>query len=371
VTLFSLIPPVGEPISRRRSEELLEWPRGWSATYLGSGTQALAFGLSSLRPRQAERNEVVLPAYTCPAVVSAIDFCGLRAVLVDLAPDSPFPAEQALIDAVGPRTAAVVAVNFLGVPPPYRTLAEAAASRGAAVLYDCCQGWPSAQELEGWSAVALSFGRGKPVSVTTGGAWLTRSASPAATQQLAPGRAGSLNSRIRIHNLALHPNVFWWLEKLPFLHVGATRYVELAGLERMSPDGMRLLRTNVTRVANAEPGELQRKLCGASEDELAGSFTFPAQVREVALSRSLLRIPLLARTPRLRDEALAALRGVGVGASALYQHAMPDIAGLEGRFERTVPGADGFARRLLTLPTLKGRSRADCDRVMQFLRMNR
>jgi dTDP-4-amino-4,6-dideoxygalactose transaminase len=79
----------------------------------------------------------------------------------------------------------------------------------------------------------------------------------------------------------------------------------------------------------------------------------------------------LARTPRLRDEALAALRGVGVGASALYQHAMPDIAGLEGRFERTVPGADGFARRLLTLPTLKGRSRADCDRVMQVLRRTR
>lgn len=366
--MFSLIPPVGEPIGRRRSEELIEWPPGWSATYLGSGTQALAFGLSSLRPRQPERDEVILPAYTCPAVISAIDFCGLRPVLVDLEPASPFPAEQALIDALGARTAAVVAVNFLGVAPPYETLASAAASRGAAVVYDCCQGWPSAQELAGWSAVALSFGRGKPVSVTTGGAWLARGASPGGTEQLAAGRAGSLDSRIRIHNLALHPNVFWWLEKLPFLHVGATRYVELTRLERMSPDGLRLLGTNVTRVANAEPGRLQRELCEAIEDGSMGSFTFPDHVREVALRRSLLRIPLLARTERLRDETLAALRGAGVGASALYQHALPDIAGLEGRFARAVPGADGFARRLLTIPTLKSRSRADCDRVMQVLR---
>ena len=162
--------------------------------------------------------------------------------------------------------------------------------------------------------------------------------------------------------------MFWWLEKLPFLHVGATRYVQLTGLERMSRDGSRLLRTNVARVANAEPGELQRELCVALEDELAGSFTLPRHVREVALRRSLLRIPLLARTERLRDATLAALRGVGVGASALYQHAIPDIEGLEGRFERTVPGADGFARRLLTIPTLKRRSRADCGRVMQVLR---
>ena len=366
--MFSLIPPVGEPIGRRRSEELPEWPAGWTATYLGSGTQALAFGLNSLRPRQAERNEVVLPAYTCPAVVSAIDFCGLRPVLVDLEPDSPFPAEQALIDATGPRTAAVVAVNFLGVPPPYTALVDAVVSRGAVVVYDCCQGWPSAQDLAGWSAVALSFGRGKPVSVTTGGAWLARGASPAATDQLAAGRPGSLDSRIRIHNLALHPNVFWWLEKLPFLHVGATRYAALAGLEEMSRDGLRLLGTNVTRVTNAEPGELQRELCAALKNGSQGSFTFPEHVREAALRRSLLRIPLLARTERLRDEMLSVLRAAGVGASALYQHALPDIAGLEGRFQHIVPGADGFARRLLTIPTLKSRGGAACARVMQVLR---
>ena len=118
--MFSLIPPVGEPIGRRRSDEPPKWPPGWSATYLGSGTQALAFGLSRVRPPQAGRDEVVLPAYTCPALISAIDFCGLRPVLVDLEPDSPFPAEQALMDAVGPRTAVVVAVNFLGVAPPNR-----------------------------------------------------------------------------------------------------------------------------------------------------------------------------------------------------------------------------------------------------------
>lgn len=368
--MFSLIPPVGEPIGRRRSEELPEWPAGWNATYLGSGTQALAFGLASLRPRQQERDEVVLPAYTCPAVISAIDFCGLRPVLVDLEPDSPFPTEQALIDALGPRTAALVAVNFLGVAPPYKALAGAAASRGVAVVYDCCQGWPSAAELADWPAVALSFGRGKPVSVTTGGAWLSR-ASPAPTAQLAAGRPGSLDSRIRIHNLALRPGVFWWLEKLPFLHVGATRYAPLTGLERMSADGLKLLGTNMTRVANAAPGELQRELGTALEKELADSFSFPRHVRETALRRPLLRIPVLARTEGLRDATLAALRGAGIGASALYQHALPAVDGLEGRFERAVPGADGFARRLLTLPTLKGRGRADCDRVMQVLRRTR
>jgi hypothetical protein len=234
--------------------------------------------------------------------------------------------------------------------------------------------------LAQWSGAAVSFGRGKPVSVTTGGAWLARTArpdekllQPAVPADALPGSSSSsMDWRIRVHNVALHPRVFWWLEKLPFLHVGATRYVRLPGLESMNAAATKLLPANVARATNTAVGELQQEVALTLRNGLAPAFRFPAHVQDTAARKPLLRIPLLAGNRTIRDDALKSLRRAGVAASALYRTALPGVAGLEAlsHVAKSVPVADDFAGRLLTLPTLSGRSRKQWLRVLHVLLTN-
>ena len=90
------IRPVGEPIPRPAdvsllADEPIKIP-GYRCEYLRSGTQALTLAVRSATSRSGadERRRVLLPAYTCPDLVSAIELAGGVAVLVDLERDRPF-----------------------------------------------------------------------------------------------------------------------------------------------------------------------------------------------------------------------------------------------------------------------------------------
>ena len=48
-----------------------------------SGTSALMVALRTLQKIAPARNEVIMPAYTCPLVAMAISQCGLQARLCD------------------------------------------------------------------------------------------------------------------------------------------------------------------------------------------------------------------------------------------------------------------------------------------------
>src|SRR6185295_2502270 len=115
---------------------------------------------------------VIVPAYCCPDVISAVLFAGARPVLVDLEAETPWMDLTQVSDRLGSSTVAVVAVNFLGVPEraaPLRKLADAA---GALLVDDCAQFFPLEAAEREWllgDFVVLSFGRGKPLSLLGGG----------------------------------------------------------------------------------------------------------------------------------------------------------------------------------------------------------
>ena len=364
----SQLPPVGEPIVRAvpGAPDSIAAPwAGAGARFYASGTAALAAAIAAARRLTHGRTRVVLPAYGCPALVAATLWAGGRPVLVDLEPDRPQlalePLERALEQG---DVAAVIAVNFLGLPERLQALAARCAAHATRLIHDSAQAVPLAPTPAVADVVVYSFGRGKPVGVTGGGVAVARDTEIARWLPGAgPGRGlrqADAWQRLRVtaHNLALRPSMFGLLSAVPVLHIGGTRYAPLAGLGPMAPALQALLPANLARYRRsaAAPQALIRDALTGSARLQAAIVDLPRRLDATGTDIRLLRYPVLLRDRTTRERALAALRRAGLGASALYGVSLPRVEGMvetvcaAGPF----PAAERFAARLLTLPTHSG-----------------
>lgn len=374
------LPPVGEPIHLRRAAVApAEWSAPRHAVYLQSGTAALALLLVALARRAkaagSVASEVLLPAYGCPDIVSAVAHAGLRARLVDLGADSPFPSPDHWRAAIGANTLALVTVGFQGMRDPFTASAAYAAGLGSgAFIEDDCQVHPMAAVRIPGHSLALSFGRGKPVSLMHGGAAL-------ASEELAPwlpspaSAAGQwrefarLGITTRLYNVLRAPWAYGWVTRLPGLGVGETRYKQLHAIEAMNARAQACLDP---RMGWQDPRRRQLQLL--LREKLAA---IPRNVLAADLWREcgdeqdwLLRYPLLLGTRALRDTANTRLNAAGLGASTMYGRPLNSFDGIASALAGTqaVPEATAFANRLLTLPLHEDVRADDVERVCATLR---
>ena len=117
---------------RAFEEAVTEYVGCTSAVAASSGTAGLALALAALE--MPAGSEVILPTYTCPAVLKAVRAVDAVPVLCDVGEHwnmTPETAERQL----SPRTGAVIVVSTFGInnpPGPYREL-------GVPIIEDCCQ----------------------------------------------------------------------------------------------------------------------------------------------------------------------------------------------------------------------------------------
>jgi dTDP-4-amino-4,6-dideoxygalactose transaminase len=151
------------------------------ALLCGSGTFAVELALRALRIGPSD--EVLLASYDYPGNFLCIHAVGAQPVLVDVATHHWNLSLDALADAAGPTTRAVIASHLHGGMVPMRELMAWAGSRSIAVVEDAAQ-VPGAR-LQGrlagtWGdAGVLSFGGSKLLSAGRGGALLTAHAAVA------------------------------------------------------------------------------------------------------------------------------------------------------------------------------------------------
>jgi len=97
--LFYSLPPAGQKIPFKElikclaknlhattdmtNEAIKQYLGNNHVLYLSSGRAALWLYLKTVSIRRPERKEVIIPAYTCPSVVSAVLKAGLTPVLCD------------------------------------------------------------------------------------------------------------------------------------------------------------------------------------------------------------------------------------------------------------------------------------------------
>lgn len=147
------------------------------AVGVGNGLDALRLSLAALGVGPGD--EVIVPGHTFIATWLAVDAVGATPVAVDVLPDAPQLDPAAVLAAVTPRTAAIVAVHLYGSPAPMRQLRDLADRHGLALVEDAAQAHGA--RLEGRRAgglgdiAAFSFYPGKNLGALGDGGAVTTS----------------------------------------------------------------------------------------------------------------------------------------------------------------------------------------------------
>jgi dTDP-4-amino-4,6-dideoxygalactose transaminase len=370
--MFYQLPPVGNRVcldSRPDDEAAMQAVIGTATVrYYQCGTAALAASMAAAIQRKRVANpEVLMPAYGCPDLVSAAVKAGAQPVLVDLEADRPWMNLELVAAGITQETVAVVAASLCGIPERLAELRKLTSAAGVSLIEDSAQLFPGGDIKADWQGdlVVLSFGRGKPVNMLGGGAVLCRDAALSDFLPVlpppAPGLLRCLPYRLKanLYNLLISPHLYWLLRLFPFLHIGETRYHELADIQPLDSCRRGYLAANVARYRSrnlATQANISEMLAGQSSSAIVN---LPV-VCEVAEEQLLLRYPCLVETG-LRGKLLDFLEKHGLGASTMYPATLPGIEGLEDLLsgQGPFPEAERFASRFLTLPTHAGVRAAD------------
>jgi len=372
LSLSDLLAPIsqveGDKSDRFFFETLLTQQfQACSTLAVASGRTALRLILETLKanPISKKKQEIVLPAYTCPVLVKVIYDAGLNPVLCDIDDTNlEFDGEQ-LNSLVSDKTLAIINVHPFGIPLRTNFIIEIAKQHGVFFIDDICQALGS--DIQG-QPVGLngkisftSFGPGKSLSLGGGGAVFVNDASLGDSIKeeaedssnefplIDDNFVGSTNSWLRLiaYNTIFQPKG-WWIATRMHLHKmgddsrnwGYTnKWLSIS----QSRIGLRALdhldKKNAIRIKNARM--LQNRLADYRN------------IRHVEIHKQskpiYLRYPIIVQNPQSREMIFDALWQAGIGVGKMYRKTLaewfPELN------IRNFPGATNIAENLITLPT--------------------
>lgn len=106
------------------------------AVAVSNGTAALHAAMHALGIGPGD--EVIVPAMTFAASANCVVYRGAVPVFADVEPDTLLIAPECVESKIGPRTRAVIAVDYAGQPCDYRALRDITARHGLALVADAC-----------------------------------------------------------------------------------------------------------------------------------------------------------------------------------------------------------------------------------------
>jgi perosamine synthetase len=347
------------------------------AFLVSSGTAALTITLMALKARasaagRSQRNDVVIPAYTCFSVPAAVVKAGLQPVLCDVDPTSfDFDHDQ-LERTLNDRTLCVVAHHLFGFPAAMSRLRTLCRAHGAMLVEDAAQAMGAecdGRRLGTLGDVGLfSLGRGKNITCGGGGIIVTRSRPIAKAiadhyrRLRVPSVADQALDFIQILLMAIfvRPWLYWVPAAMPFLGLGQTTFPARIRLRRLSGLQAGLLHSWRSRLAESNQGRA----------ETAAYFVrrLPARFANED-PRPWLRLPIVAVSARERARVYSASQKRGLGLSLAYPAPINEIPEMRPTFAgQHFPSARTLSERLLTLPTHHWLSEKDKHAIVQLCR---
>jgi perosamine synthetase len=340
------------------------------ACLVSSGRAALTMILQALAAI-SPRRRVVVPAYTCFSVPAAVVRAGMELDVCDIDPDTlDFDWDQleALISEATPLC--VISTHLFGLPADVPRTRRLCGPRGVFVVEDAAQAFAVVRD-GGWVGTAgdvgfFSFGRGKNVSASGGGAIVTKSAELgralervcAALPPMRPLSGFTALAEAAVTSLLVHPRFYWLPSRLPFLRLGTTLYSTAFDIGRLSGTQVGLLRDWETRAALSN---------GARASRVDALRALPGAVLPPAGSVCL-RLPVVCRSTEVRDRLCGSESGRRLGLSPMYPTAVTDIPELHDALgDRDVPRARELAGRLLTVPVHPLVSENDIDAIAELI----
>ena len=391
------VAPAGAPIGSR---DVLRWLRTWTrlgeagselrsticleldrrhCSLVSTGRAGLTILLSALKSLASpDRDEVILPSYTCYSVAASTVCARLRPRIVDIDRRTlDFDLEK-LGNTDFRRVLAIVPTSLYGLPAQLSRIARIARQHDVFLVDDAAQslgatldGRPSG----GWGdAGILSFDKGKAISAIEGGAIVTDAAAigTAIREQMSglhrPGltKATQHAAKLGAYLVCLRPGLYWIPNAIPGLGLGQTHYrtdfalqLESRWLAALASTMWPRLREFTTaRIANAE------RYRSGIPDTASLSNVEPVE----GARPSYLRFPVLVNEPSLRARLLRDLDRAGIGATGSYPRSIADVPEVQQHqaCEADAKVGRAVAASIITLPTHPFVSSRDVDRAIDI-----
>lgn len=161
-------------------EQIIRHATGSTYCVLGPSGRALLFNLIKMlsEKHDQQRNEVLLPGYTCYSVAAAAVKAGMKIRFYDLDPQTLNPVTDSLEANCTNKTLAVLSQHLFGIPTEINTIEKIAAEKGAYHIEDAAQAFGNRHNEKPLGTNGdfglFSFGRGKMLPLGGGGALISQ-----------------------------------------------------------------------------------------------------------------------------------------------------------------------------------------------------
>jgi len=339
---------------------------------VSSGKAALALILKGLQG-MSKRKKVIIPAYTCYSVPSAVAMTGLDIVLCDIVPetlDYDFVELEKLAD---DDTLCIISTHLFGIPSDVCRILDIGRRRGIYIIEDAAQamGAVSGGKKLGTlgDAAFFSLGRGKNITCGSGGIIVTSS--------------DEINLNINKHYLELrkeplgeyviniievflmkifmNPYYFWFPSALPFLNIGETTYYKTFPMHRLNGFKAGLLQRWKDKL---EKYNNTRYLIG---QYYINQLELKKRVPIYSGDYYYLRFPLYMNHGRTKDNICNRYKYLGV--SPMYPDSINNIMEIREKFGGSrCKQAEVIAKTLFTLPTHQLIKEYDKVRISELIK---
>lgn len=347
----------GEGIVKRFEDELKSFYQVGYCFAVSSGKAALVLILQALHEIYPERDEVLIPAYTCYSVPSAIIRAGFRVRLCDMAPGTlDFDFDHIVDELDNPRLLCVIPTHLFGIPTDVERVKTLISQRDIFVLEDAAQamgGGRNGKKIGTLGDVGLfSMGRGKVFSTVEGGIILTDNdlIGLMLEKRLAAIKGyGNFDCLKLILNaialsLLIYPRIYWLPKLLPFLKLGETHFNPSFPIRKLSSFQAGMAKKWKTIINKLKAARL------VNANRIAGYGILPPGVSRGTIP-DLIRFPVLVADVETKKKILKKSERMGLGISDGY----PDsIDGIDELWDlprgNAFPVAKDIAERIVTLP---------------------
>lgn len=366
----------GSSVVARFKQELQTYYNVRHCFLLSSGKAALVLILKGLNKLSPGRDEVLIPAFTCYSVPSAIAKAGFKVRICDIDPDTlDFDYDELEHCLANPRILCVVPTHLFGIVSDVPRLKALVADREIFIVEDAAQAMGS--ELAGLKAGTLgdvgffSLGRGKVITAVEGGIILTdseRIGTAIAHEMLSVPEAGfAKKTALLTYAIALkllvHPLIFWVPKMIPFLRLGETHFESVFPLYRLT--GLQAGLAARWQLTLLQAREIRKK-----NVEKLLSFVQNTPIHSKVAG--VIRFPMYLSSVDEKAELLRKSSERGLGISDGYPDTVDTIEELADNF---VGGSSGKAKKivshLITLPVHPYITDNDISEIRSILPSNK
>jgi len=365
----------GQGEVERFRNELKTWTGVDECFLLSSGKAALTVALAAMKELYPERDEVLIPAFTCYSVPSAIIRANCKVRICDISPETfDFDYQQLSQKLFNRRLLAVIPCHLFGRPADISRIKALIDDPHISIVEDAAQafgGYADGQRLGTHGDVGIfSLGRGKALSTVAGGILVTRNKALAGLihtrLEAVPEMTALQQLTLLGYALALmlfqRPSLYWLPRLLPRLKLGETIYDPDFSISRLSPFQAGLAKAWQTRLVWLQS---RRRFLADQLLKATGLGSQPQFQSVDGHTVDWLRLPVIMASETARMRLLQVSQNRGLGAAASYPDAISGIVELSQDFaEEESRNARWLARHLVTLPIHPYVDKRDIERIV-------